>query len=39
MVDFITPILKGVKQELKQHIDPIYRDGAKRLWLDVERNQ
>ena len=38
MVDFITPILKGVKQELKQHIDPEYRDGERRFFKEAIKN-
>lgn len=38
MVDFITPILKGVKQELNQHIDPVYRDGERRFFKEPIKN-
>ncbi len=38
MVDFITPILKGVKQELNQHIDSKYRDGERRFSKEAIKN-
>ncbi len=38
MVDFITPILKEVKQELKQYLDPASRDGERRFFKEPIKN-
>lgn len=38
MADFSTSIIKQIKQELNEHIDPVYRDGERRFFKEKIKN-
>lgn len=38
MADFSTSIIKQIKQELNEHIDPVYRDGERRFFKEPIKN-